>query len=264
MSSSMSFTSQLATVATVLFMATNAAHAQQGQSMEERLRNQLRITTSQLQEAQNELATLKAGKGALAGTSAASSDSKKPTAVSADVDNLKKELDQAKAQLSAERRSREKNQGAIQSATQGALEKANAQSTQYRNAYDELLKLARAAETERQRLAQEQKSQQNALAQCVAKNTQLYAVGQEILQAYETMDVATILAARQPFAAQSRVKYEQIAQQYGDKLYEGRFDVRSVAVPAVAMPNDNAQNTKAQNTNAQNAASTPPAPVVAQ
>ena len=59
-------------------------------------------------------------------------------------------------------------------------------------------------------------------------------MGQEILKAYETVDLGSVLASRQPFAAQSRVKFEQIAQQYGDKLYEGKFDVRAVNAPAPA------------------------------
>jgi hypothetical protein len=41
------------------------------------------------------------------------------------------------------------------------------------------------------------------------------------------------MQARQPFAAQSRVKLEQIAQQYGDQLYQGRFDARQTETPAV-------------------------------
>lgn len=207
--------------AAMLILAAGSAVAQQGQSMEERLRNQLRITTTQLQEAQNELAVLKAGKAAPAA---------QKNAPAADVDSVKKELAEARSQLAAERRAREKSHDA----TQAALEKSNGQSAQYRNAYEELLKLARAAEAERQRLAQEEKSRQTAIAQCEAKNTQLYAVGQEILQAYETMDIGTIVSVRQPFAAQSRVKYEQIAQQYGDKLYEGRFDHRTPATPAAS------------------------------
>ncbi|WP_034303724.1 hypothetical protein [Herbaspirillum sp. RV1423] len=216
-----------AALCAAMIIAASAVQAQQGQSMEERLRNQLRITTSQLQEAQNELAVLKEGR-----TAPAVGAPNAKSAAAPDADSVKKELAEVRAQLASERRTREKNQDA----SQAALEKANAQVAQYKNAYDELLKLARAAETERQRLAQEEKTQQTAVTQCEAKNAQLYAVGQEILQAYETMDIGTIMSVRQPFAAQSRVKYEQIAQQYGDKLYEGRFDPRSTAAPAAGAP----------------------------
>ena len=115
-------------------------------------------------------------------------------------------------------------------------DKANAQIAQYRNAYDELLKLARQADAQRKHLADESAAQRVALTMCKEKNDRLYAVGQEILTAFETMDVATVIAARQPFASQARVKYEQIAQQYGDKLYEGKFDEQQAAAAIAAKP----------------------------
>jgi len=211
----------------VTMLAAGQAYAQPAQSMEERLRAQLRNTTAQLQQAQNELAALKAGQGSPAGA-AAGKDS--PEA-------LRKALDAAQAQLASERAAREGLEQSARSShaqAQTVADKANAQIAQYRNSYDELLKLARHAEAERKRLTEEAGSQRTALAMCEEKNTKLYAVGLEILQAYETMDLGTVIAARQPFAAQSRVKYEQIAQQYGDKLYEGKFDVRAAAAPADA------------------------------
>lgn len=215
----------------LLAATAGVTHAQQpgGQSMEERLRAQLRVTTTQLQQAQNELAALKAGQPAGAPAAAATP---KP-----ELDALKKELVQSQSQLAAERQAREAastgNQQLRQQA-QATTEKATSQIAQYRNAYDELLKMARTSEAERQRLSGEAATHRTALTQCEAKNAQLYAVGQEILRAYETMDVGSVLASRQPFAAQSRVKFEQIAQQYGDKLYESKFDVRAVGAPAPA------------------------------
>ncbi|GER15664.1 hypothetical protein [Variovorax boronicumulans] len=205
------------------------AQQPQGQSMEERLRAQLRTTTTQLQQAQNELAALKAGQpaGKAPGVAAPASE----------LEALKKELAASQAQLASERHARGQasaGNAQLREQAQAASEKAGAQIAQFRGAYDDLLKMARASEAERQRLAGEAALQRTALTQCEAKNTQLYAVGQEVLRAYETMDVGSVLASRQPFAAQSRVKYEQIAQQYGDKLYESRFDVRAVSAPAPA------------------------------
>lgn len=226
-------------LAAALLMAGTAAHAQPAQTMEERLRAQLRITTTQLQQAQNELAALKAG-SPHAGAAPAGADA-----------DAKKELERARAQLAAERQERErlsdKNQQAQQQA-QAVAEKAGTQIAQYRNAYDELLKLARTAEAERQRLALEAKTQHATVAQCEAKNAQLYAVGQEILRAYETVDLGTVMIARQPFAAQSRVKFEQIAQAYGDKLYEGRFAAGAAAQAAAADVNTATSATSATGT----------------
>ena len=195
------------------------ARAQQP-SMEERLRAQLRATTTQLQQTQAQLAQLQA-----AGGNAPASDASK------------KELADLRAQLDAERvRTRQLSEGsaAAHREAQTVADKANVQITQLRAAYDELLRRARASEAERQKLAAASTTQQNALEQCGAKNAKLYAVGQEVLNAYESMDVTTVIAARQPFATRSRVKYEQIAQEYGDKLYDGRFDPRAVTTPAPA------------------------------
>ncbi|WP_353192523.1 hypothetical protein [Pandoraea pnomenusa] len=247
-----------AVAAAVLLAAGSAAMAQTPQgtpSMEERLRTQLRATTEQLQQAQNELAALKAG-GAKAGT---------PSKASPEA--LKKALDDAQQQLATERQARERlaqDARASQSEVRSVADKANAQITQYRNAYDELLKLARAADAQRKHLADETAAQRVALTMCKEKNDRLYAVGQEILSAYESMDVATVVAARQPFATQARVKYEQIAQQYGDKLYEGKFDEQQAAAaiaaqkPVVAEPQQSQQQAQqAQQAPADASASAP-------
>jgi hypothetical protein len=103
---------------------------------------------------------------------------------------------------------------------------------QYRQASDSLAASGRRLEAERLRLDGEVAAQRGALARCEGKNAQLYATGQEILQAYEGLDVLGVMQARQPFAAQSRVRLEQIAQQYGDQLYQGRFDARQTEAAA--------------------------------
>lgn len=206
-------------------LAAAPAHGQQAQGMEERLRAQLRATTTQLQQAQNELAQLKAGQAAAPAAAAAASPA-------ADVEALKKELAQSRSQLAAERQRQGDSAAKTQAEAQAVAEKANAQVAQFRNAYDELLKLARASEADRQRLGAEDTMQKTALAQCESKNLQLYSVGQEILRAYENVDIGEVMAARQPFAAKTRVRYDEIAQKYGDSLYEGRFDARAARMPA--------------------------------
>ncbi|GAA4322195.1 hypothetical protein GCM10023144_01980 [Pigmentiphaga soli] len=210
----------------VMLALAGAAHAQaQGDSMEDRLRNQLRNVTAQLQQAQNELAVLRAK----------AAQPQAPAAPPAELESLKKDLARAEARAAQERAARSQAEASNQDLRQQAqalVDKANAQLAQYRNAYDELLKMARASEAERQRLAAETTTQRTAITQCEAKNAQLYEVGQQILHAYETMDVGTVMAARQPFAARARVKYDEIAQKFGDQLYGGRFDERQAAQTA--------------------------------
>jgi len=201
-------------------LAAGSAQAQPAPSMEERLRTQLRATTTQLQQVQSELAALKSRPAAPANTP------------DPDVATLRKELAAARGQLAAERdargRQRDDSQQ-LKAQAEATLEKASGQVAQYRQAYDELLKIARTNDAERQRLAGESAGQRGAIAQCEAKNAQLFAVGQEVLHAYETLDIGDVISARQPFATKARVRFDEIAQQYGDRLHEGRFDARAAA-----------------------------------
>lgn len=217
-----------AALASVAMGVAGAAHAQE-QTMEERLRAQLRVVTGQLQQTQNELAQLKAG-GAVTAPGAAA----KP-APPADAAELRAELAQSRSQLAREREvlhRRDLESSKAQQQSKEAVDKASAQVAQFRGAYDELLKMARASEGERQKLIQDMALQKTAVAQCEARNQQLYAVGMEVVDAYEKLDMSTVMSARQPFAAQSRVKFEQIAQEFGDRLYQGKFDARAVSAPA--------------------------------
>ena len=207
----------------LLAASTAQAQAQKGQSMEERLRAELRNVTAQLQQTRGELELLKA-KGAPVAKAA-------PAAAEPVSDGLKKELARSQSQLAHERAQREKL-GEQQQRSTAAAQEATANLAQYRQASEQLAATGKQIAAERARLDGEVASQRGALARCESKNAQLYAAGQDILQAYEGLDVLGVMQARQPFAAQSRVKLEQIAQQYGDQLYQGRFDARQTETPA--------------------------------
>ncbi|HEU4818931.1 hypothetical protein [Janthinobacterium sp.] len=214
----------------LMLLAGGAAQAQgqKGQSMEERLRAELRNVTAQLQQTRGELEALKA-KGVPAAKAA-------PAAAAPASDGLKKELAHSQSQLAQERAQRERL-AAEQQRSAAAAQEATANLAQYRQAGEQLAATGKRIEAERARLDGEVAAQRGALARCESKNAQLYATGQEILQAYESLDVLDVMKARQPFAAQSRVKLEQIAQQYGDQLYQGRFDARQTSdTPAAPAP----------------------------
>jgi len=211
----------------LLAAGTAQAQGQKGQSMEERLRAELRNVTAQLQQTRGELELLKA-KGVPAAKAA-------PVAAAPASDGLKKELARSQSQLAQERAQREKL-GEQQQRSTAAAQEAAASLAQYRQASEQLAATGKQLEAERARLDGEVVAQRGALARCESKNAQLYAAGQEILQAYEGLDVLGVMRARQPFAAQSRVKLEQIAQQYGDQLYQGRFDARQTETPAAPAP----------------------------
>ncbi len=205
-------------------------------SMEERLRTQLRATTAQLQQVQNELAAIKAAGGVSAGGVAAA-----PTAPTAPKDSdpevaaLRRELAQARAALAQEREARvrqEQQSGDTRKTAQESVERSAEQVGKFRDAYQEVLRIARTSEAERVRLAAGVQAQEQALARCDLKNRELYRVGREILDEYEALDPRKVVEARHLFAARARVQLEETAQRLGDQLYAARFDRAQPLGPA--------------------------------
>lgn len=183
--------------------------AAQAESMEERLRAQLRSTTQQLQQLQSEQAQINAAK----------------TAAETQRDAAQKELESLRAQLAKSRGQAEKLAGQQEAMLESAQAQAaanHAQLGKFKGAYDELLTLSRAKETERVALARTLAQRDEEVKVCVAKNREMYAAGKEILNAYERISTGDILALKQPFAGKARVQFEEQAQAYGDKLYDAQ------------------------------------------
>jgi DNA repair exonuclease SbcCD ATPase subunit len=205
----------------VLYTATPAM----AQSIEEKLRSALRSTTEQLRQLQDTQSQLQADKS--------NAEQQRDKALA--------DLKQAQADLAAA-----KGKSGADVAAERALssEKAShAQDVQqlakYKSSYEELLTVSRARDAERTQAQTELKARDTQLQTCEAKNAQLYQVGQEILNAYEHVGLGSFLASRQPFAQSARVKYDEIAQRYGDQLYGGKFDpaarpAKSATAPATA------------------------------
>ena len=186
------------------------AGAVSAQTLEQQLRSQLADARSQLQDLQGQQAQWQAQK----------------TQLEQERDAARKALDAAKAgsvkskpvtsqdtaALAAERRARAEDDAKLQS-LQKSLAGADAQ-TQAQTAHDTDLNT---------QLTQSQAQ----VATCTAKNQQLYAIGNEILNAYSHMTVGSVIASREPFATSERVKLENAAEAYGDRLYDQRYDARA-------------------------------------
>lgn len=187
-----------------------AAGPASAQSIEDRLRGQLRSTTEQLHQLQDSQSQLQTDK----------------TVAEQQRDKALADLKQAQAELAA---ARGKSTAEVAAERELASEKTShaadsQQLAKYKSAYEELLTLSRSHETQAQT---ELKASQTQLQTCEAKNVQLYKVGHEILDAYEHVGFGTVLKSREPFAQGARVKYDMIAQDYGDNLYAGRYDPRA-------------------------------------
>ncbi|MDD1008164.1 DNA repair protein [Pseudomonas shahriarae] len=196
-----------------MLIATGAS----AEGMEERLRTQLRSTTQQLQALQSQQAQ------ASAAQLAAQNEVK---AAQAQIKQLTAELAKTKSladQLVGQQQS-------LHSQAQAQVAASNEQTGKFKKAYDELLVMARAKEAERSKLQAQLTERDTQVQQCSAKNQQMYGVAKQILTAYENIDVAEVMKIHQPFAGSARVKFEELAQGFGDDLYKTQFDAPQAAL----------------------------------
>ncbi|WP_107331763.1 DNA repair protein [Metapseudomonas otitidis] len=196
-------------------LASSGAHAE---GMEDRLRTQLRSTTQQLQALQSEQAQ------AAAARSAAESQL---SSAQAQIKRLEAEL--AKARQQNEQLAGQ--QAALHEAAQAQVAASNEQVGKFKQAYEELLTRARGVEAARVQLTSDLAARDEQLQQCTTRNHEMYQVAREVLDAYERIDVADVVKLRQPFASRARVKFEELAQSYGDRLYDTQFDAALAPKP---------------------------------
>ncbi|MDX9669339.1 MULTISPECIES: DNA repair protein [unclassified Pseudomonas] len=193
------------------------AQGASAEGMEERLRTQLRSTTQQLQALQSQQAQ------ASAAQLAAQNEAR---AAQAQIKQLTAEL--AKAKGVAEQLADQ--QQILHSQAQAQVAASNEQTGKFKKAYDELLVMARAKEAERSKLQAQLAERDTQVQQCSVKNQQMYGVAKQILTAYENIDVAEVMKIRQPFAGSARVKFDELAQGFGDELYKTQFDAPQAAL----------------------------------
>jgi chromosome segregation ATPase len=169
------------------------------QSLEDRLRDQLRSTLNELHQAQDQQTALQAEK----------------TGAEQERDALKAQLAAARSQLA------HAGQGAANS---HALE---VEITRYKDAYAQAAGNAQQAQADHDQLQSGLADAQKQLGLCEDKNTALLKLGHEILAAYENFDVVDAVGANEPFIGVKRVELQNIAQGFGDRLHDGKFDPRA-------------------------------------
>jgi hypothetical protein len=168
------------------------------QSLEDRLRDQLRSTLNELHEVQDQQAALQAAK----------------TAAEQERDALKAQLAAAKVQLAHAGQS---------AASSRALE---VEIAKYKDAYTQAAGNAQQAQADHDKLQSGVADAQKQLGVCGDKNAALLKLGNEILSAYESFDVGDAVGANEPFIGIKRVELENVAQGFGDRLHDGKFDPR--------------------------------------
>jgi chromosome segregation ATPase len=190
----------------VALLSANAASAQ---TIEDRLRDQLRATVQQLHQLQDDQASLQAQK----------------VAAEQERDALKAQLAAAKAQLGHGSQDR------------GQVQALVAQVSKYKDAASQATGTAAQAQADHDKLTSGLANAQLMLGTCETKNGQLLNVGMEILAAYEKFDFGEALGANEPFIGTKRVELENLAQDFGDRLYDGKFDPHTVRPTTEPSPN---------------------------
>jgi len=205
--------------AAMMLCASLPAAAQSG-SLEDRLRTQLRSTGEQLRQLQDTQAQLQSDKAAAEQTR---------DKAQADLKQAQADLDAAKGNTSAQ----------VEAEHALAAERSkHAQDSQqlakYKSSYEDLLAVSRSQDAQRKQAQVDLTARESQLQMCEAKNAQLYKVGHDILDAYEHIGLGTVFKTREPFAQSARVKYDEIAQHYGDDLYAGKYDPNARPAPVAA------------------------------
>lgn len=179
--------------------------ADQANSPEERLRGLLRSTMLQLRDAQNQVATLQ---------TAQTESEKEKKALSDRVDELTKQAAADKdssTKTIADLNTKGADQNTSISQLKDALEK-------WKATYNQAVTVANTKEAQRARLESQVIVLQRRIDDAETKNLALYKIGKEVLGRYQKFGLGTAITAREPFVGITRVKLENLVQDYSDKL----------------------------------------------
>jgi chromosome segregation ATPase len=187
----------------LLLLGSQVASAQ---SIEDRLRDQLRSTTQQLQQLQDNQASLQAAKAA-----------------------AEQERDSLKKQVAALQAGAARAKGSVKAEqAQAALQEEVGKDKQ---ALAQAADAVKQAQTDHDRLQAIVTNQATLLNACQAKNADLFKVSNDILDTFAKMDLSDAVGLNEPFIQDTRVQLENMVQDYGDRIYDGKYDPRTVKAP---------------------------------
>ena len=177
---------------------------------EAKMRDTLRNTMLQLRTAETERAALQAAQ--------VENDAKLKEATG--------KLEALTKERTADRDAAEKTINSLktkQTEEEAEIEKLKEALLKWQAAEKQAADLAAAKEGERAKLANEKIVLQRHVADQQAKNDAMFKLGNEILTRYEKFGLGDALTAREPFVGITRVKFENLIQDYGDKLADQKI-----------------------------------------
>ncbi|MHA3774149.1 phage major capsid protein [Verrucomicrobiota bacterium sgz303538] len=196
--------------ALILLLSGSVQGADQQNSAETRLREQLRNTLLQLRTMQGERDGLNAAKAQLEQEKKTLSEQIETVTKQSAADKAASDKTIAEMDAKAAQQSNEITQ------LKESLEK-------WKKGYNEAAELARTKEAERAKLAMQKIELERKVADQQTKNLEMFKIGNEVLTRYEKFGLGTALTAREPFVGITRVKLQNLVQDYKDKLADQRI-----------------------------------------
>jgi chromosome segregation ATPase len=226
---------KLAHIALLLLLAAPALHAAEPADAEQRLREALKNTMLQLRAAQTERATLQANHLV---------DEAKIKELSTEIETLNKKIAKLTQDAADEQTAANQTIEALK-AKEAQHEKQIAQLKEslekWKSGYNEVVNIAKEREALRAKAASKAIVAERRLAERERQNLELYTTGREILDRLENFGLGTALTAREPFVGVTKVKLQNLVQDYGDKLQDNKYnpfdkDAKSASGPAKEEP----------------------------
>jgi chromosome segregation ATPase len=183
-------------------------------SAETRLRQALRDTMLQLRDAQNQAVTLQAAQ--------AQSDKDKAD-LQAKVDALTVQVKSLTEQSASDKDTSDKAIADLKAQVldlTGQLGRLNDSLKEWKDAYAQKDQVAAEKETARAQLALQAALLQRTVDDRETKNLALFKLGNEVLKRYEQFGLGEALEAKEPFVGVTRVKLENLVQDYKNKLLD--------------------------------------------
>jgi hypothetical protein len=177
---------------------------------EAKLRESLRATMLQLRTAESERAALQAAQTEM---------EEKSKALAEQVAKMEKQIAEEKelaemtgAELKAKVDERDREIGDLRL----SLDK-------WKVAHQKVTDIANAKEAQRAKAAMEVIVLNRKVAEQQVKNAAMFKLGNEILTRYEKFGLGDALTSREPFVGITRVKFQNLIQDYGDKLADEKI-----------------------------------------
>ncbi len=216
----------IAFLATGLLLSLNGpVCAQAPAPPDQRLREQIKVLTTQLRTAETERAALQVDKQTLdTKVKALEKQAEEITKqMAADKDAAKVEAEKLRAEIAAK-------EGEI-SSTKDLLVKADSFGKQS-------AELAKKTEAERAKLASENIQLKRTVADQRTRNARMHEIGTEILSRYEKFGLGTAITAREPFVGITRARLEALVEDYSGQLAGQRIRLDGTS-PRPAAPVSN-------------------------